>query len=67
MNLKFEVKDFDSFKAFEKAVQKQVGNNVYVGSDSLCVYYEYPKELKAMLRPYAEKQQLEFTLTSIKI
>jgi flagellar basal body P-ring protein FlgI len=67
LNLKFNETDFDSFKAFEKAVMRQLGNNVYVGTDNLCVYFEYPKELKAMLRPYPEKKQLEFDLTSSKV
>ena len=66
LTLKFNKEDFDSFKSFEKAVYKQVGNNVYLGTDSMCVYFDYPKELKAMLRPYPEKEQLEFELTASK-
>lgn len=63
VNLNFEKSDFDSMKKFEASVKKQLGN-VYVGTDSLCWYFEYPKELKAMLRPHPEKEQLEFTLDS---
>lgn len=64
VNLKFEKSDFDSMRSFEKSVQQQLGNNIYVGTDSLCLYFDYPKELKDMLRPYPPKEQLEFTLTS---
>lgn len=67
INLKFKPEDFNSFKDFTKAVEKQLGKDVYVGTDNLCWYFEYPKELKAMLRPYPEKQQLEFELNSEKV
>ena len=64
INLKFNPEDFNSFKSFEKAVQKQLGNNIYVGTDSLCLYFDYPKELAAQLRPFAANKQLEFELIS---
>ena len=64
LHLKFEESDFENLRAFEKAIRKQVGNNVYVGTDSLCVYFEYSKELKAMLRPMPPQVQLEFDLES---
>ena len=64
LNLKFEAGDFENMRSFEKAVQRQVGNTFYAGTDSLVVWFGYPKELKAMLRPYPEKQQFEFELTS---
>lgn len=66
LNLKFTETDFANFKAFEKAIQKQLGSNVYVGANSLCIYFDYPKELVAMLRPNSEKVQLEFQLVSSK-
>ena len=64
LNLKFEEKDFNSFKDFEKSVRKQVGNNVYIGTNSLCLYFDYPAGLVAMLRPLPRDVQLEFELTS---
>lgn len=64
VQLKFEDKDFENLRAFEKAVRKQLGNNIYVGSESLCLYFKYPKELDAMLRPFPDKKQYEFELES---
>lgn len=65
LNLKFEKKDFASLREFDKAVKRQLGPNVYVGTDSLCFYMDYPKALSAMLRPFPPKdQQLEFELES---
>jgi hypothetical protein len=51
LTLTFQSKDFDSFKSFEKSVAKQLGNNVYVGANSLCLYFDYPPELVTELRP----------------
>jgi hypothetical protein len=64
--LKFEEKDFENFRAFEKAVKKQLGSDVYVGSDSLCWYFPFSKELSARLRPHCENKQLEFKLDSFQ-
>lgn len=64
LELKFNESDFDSFKSFEKSVKKQFGNKVYVGTNSLCLYFDYPKELVDMLRPYPQTKQLEFVLES---
>lgn len=64
LHLKFEENDFDSMRSFEKAVKKQLGPNVYVGTDSLCFYFEYSKELAQRLRPYSPNKQLEFDLES---
>jgi hypothetical protein len=64
VTLKFEEKDFDTMRSFEKAVKKQLGNNVYVGTSNLCLYFDYPKELYSMLRPYPPQVQLEFELES---
>jgi hypothetical protein len=64
VHLKFEESDFDTLRTFDKAVKRQLGNNVYTGTDNLCFYFEYPQELKAMLRPMPGKVQLEFDLES---
>jgi hypothetical protein len=64
LNLKFEEKDFETLRKFEAAVKKQLGPNVYVGADSLCFYFDYPKALTAMLRPFPATTQLEFQLES---
>ena len=64
LNLKFEEKDFETLRAFDKAVKRQLGENVYTGTDSLCLYFDYPKELVARLRPMYNGTQLEFTLES---
>lgn len=62
--LKFEESDFENFRSFEKSVKKQLGPDTYVGSDSLCWYFDYPKELAARLRPLTQSKQLEFELKS---
>ncbi|MDO8611091.1 MAG: hypothetical protein Q7R95_11250 [bacterium] len=67
IRLKFEDKDFDNFRSFERAVKKQLGANTCVLTDCLCFYFEYPKELRAMLRPFPEKKQLEFELKSTMV
>lgn len=64
IKLKFNEKDFENFKSFEKSVKRQLGQNTYVGTDSLCVYFDYPPSLSAMLRPFPKYIQLEFELTS---
>lgn len=64
VHLKLEDADFQNLRAFEKAVKRQLGSNVYVGTDSLQVYFDYPKELVAMLRPFPATKQLEFDLES---
>ncbi len=66
LNLQFTEADFKDMKSFEKALVRQLGSNLYVGTDSCCVYFDYPKELKAMLRPFPEKKHLEFVLESSK-
>ena len=64
LHLTFEEKDFVSLREFDKAVKKQLGNRVYVCGDYLCLYFDYPKELAAMLRPFPTVKQLEFDLES---
>jgi len=67
LHLTFSEADFESMRAFDKAVKRQLGPNVYVGTDSLCFYFDLPKGLSAMLRPFAPKAangQYEFDLES---
>lgn len=64
LQLKFEENDFENLRAFDKAVKRQLGPNVYVGTDSLCFYFDFPKELSARLRPFGNNNQLEFELES---
>jgi predicted component of viral defense system (DUF524 family) len=65
LELKFKPEDFKSLHKFSDAVKRQLGPNVYVGTDSLCFYFDYPKQLAAQLRPFApEPQQLEFEVES---
>lgn len=64
LNLKFEEKDFETLRTFDKAVKRQLGPNVYVGTDNLCFFFDYPKELAARLRPMYHGNQLEFELES---
>ena len=64
LNLKFEEKDFDTMRTFDKAVKRQLGENVYTGTDNLCFFFDYPKELVARLRPMYSGTQLEFSLES---
>lgn len=66
LHLTFTEADFENMRAFDKAVKRQLGPNVYVGSDSLCFYFDFPKELSARLRPFAPKVegQMEFDLDS---
>ena len=66
LKLQFTENDFNDFRSFEKAVKKQVGNNVFVDVGYLCLYFEYPKALQSMLRPYPSQVQLEFELESSK-
>lgn len=64
LELTFTERDFATFRDFEKAVKRQVGSNVYVGTDSVCVYFPFPKELASMLRPFPERVVLTHTLES---
>jgi hypothetical protein len=64
LNLKFEEKDFDTMRTFEKAVKRQLGENLYVGTNSLYFFFDFPKELVARLRPLYRGNQLEFELES---
>jgi hypothetical protein len=64
LHLTFQPSDFATMRTFDTAVKKQLGPNVYTGTDSLCFYMEYPPALKAMLRPNPANPQLEFDLES---
>jgi len=50
VTLTFEKKDFATLREFGKALERQVGKS-YAGTDSFCLYFDYPKELAALLRP----------------
>ena len=50
LTLTFEEKDFDNFRSFEKAVEKQCGKT-YVSGTYLCWYFDLPKELQTLLSP----------------
>jgi hypothetical protein len=60
--LKLKPADFKDFKTFSRAVNAQLGENVYVGTDMMVVPVYYSKELAAMLRPYPPQEQFEFKL-----
>lgn len=64
LELKFKESDLENFQLFQKSVKRQLGNKVYVGTNSLCLYFDYTKELSDMLRPYPQTKQLEFVLES---
>jgi hypothetical protein len=64
VQLQLKAEDFESFKAFEKAMKKQLGTNIYVGTNSACLYFDYPPELVERLRPHSPSTQLEFSLNS---
>ena len=50
IELKFEPKDFETFKNFESAIKRQVGNHVYIGSNSFCLYFDYTNDMCEKLR-----------------
>jgi hypothetical protein len=50
LTLTLTKKDLESLRSLESAVKRQYGN-VYVGTNNFCVYFDYPKELCALLRP----------------
>lgn len=50
LTLTFEKKDFENLRKFGDALKRQVGDS-YAGTDSFSCYFEYPAELKALLRP----------------
>lgn len=60
MKLKFTEKDFATFRAFENAVKRQLGETTYVGTDHMVVVVDYPPALRGMLRPFPEQKQYEF-------
>ncbi|HOS16174.1 MAG TPA: hypothetical protein PKX15_04070 [Bacteroidales bacterium] len=64
LTLKFQDQDFETLRKFDSAVKRQLGPNVYVGTDYLCFYFDFPKKLSERLRPHAPKGELEVTLES---
>jgi len=66
VTLQFEKKDFDTLRGFGNAVERQLGRS-YTGTDSLCLYFDYPSELKALLRPSeAASEKQKETLTQLE-
>ena len=67
--LEFSEKDFENLRKFGAAVEKQIGS-VYVGTDNLCAYFDYPPELAALLRPVAGNsyppEKLQIILNKLK-
>ena len=69
IKLQFEQADFDSFATFEKSITNQIPYPVYTGTDNLIIFtpkishfYEFPKVLAKMLRPFPEEQKYAFEL-----
>ena len=65
-----EQKDFATFRKFQDPLNRQLGN-VYVGTNSMAVYFDFPPELVALLRPvqgndFKDKDKLNQMLTSLK-
>jgi hypothetical protein len=54
MKLLVEVteKELKNWRKFQDSLNAQLGN-VYVGTNSVCVYCDYPPELVALLHPVA--------------
>lgn len=50
--LELSEKDFENMRALDKSANRQLGN-VYVGTNSMCVYFDYPNALAGLLRPKA--------------
>jgi hypothetical protein len=48
--IEFEQKDFETFRKFQDSLNRQLGNT-YAGTNSAVVYFDYPPELVALLRP----------------
>lgn len=64
LSLTFKPSDFSSLRDFDSAVKRQLNKMVYVDRHYVALYFDYPKELVDMLRPYPPKEQLEFDLES---
>jgi hypothetical protein len=63
-------KDFENMRAFDKALNNQLGA-VYCGTNSMSVYFDYPPELCALLRPkagnsYLSEEKLSELLNKLK-
>ena len=58
----FTAKDFDKLRSFQKRMEREFGENAYVGTDNAVVVVNYSAELKAMIQPLAEQQHFEFAL-----
>jgi hypothetical protein len=58
----FTEKDFEKLRNFQKRVNREFGENAYVGADSATIVVNYSAELKAMLRPFPLQKHFEFYL-----
>ena len=50
MKLSFALRDFDTLRKFQKAMERQFAQDAYIGTDYAVVLIDYPKELKEMIR-----------------
>lgn len=66
MKINFSEKDFLKLRNFQDTFNRNFGEQTYVGTDSACVFVEYSKELKAMLRPFPLEQHFTFELRALK-
>lgn len=49
-NVSFTAAELANFESFAAAMTRQVGNNSYIGTNSFCVYFNYPDVLRQALR-----------------
>jgi len=66
MNLKFTQKEFDKLRVFQNRMNKEFGENAYVGTNNACVLVEYSPKLTEMIRPLAQCNQFEYELKQLK-
>lgn len=59
LNLSFKEEDFFTLSTVEDAIRKQLGNNVYVGSQSLCVYLYFPANFADVFHSAPETYECE--------
>jgi hypothetical protein len=60
--LRFTEKEFSALRNFQRRMEREFGENSYVGTDYANVLLEYSPELKAMLRPLPPEQHFEFAI-----
>jgi len=71
VKVSFINKDFKSRRDFDNGVSRQMDKTATVLSSEFgwCVayYFDYPKELTAMLQPFPKETKLDFELESVKL